>query len=361
MKKLLAAVLVLALTAMMTVNAFAVNEDVEGKLVIYTSMYQNVIEKMDAALKAEFPNLEPGNDGSFFFYRGTSSLITQIYGEMGSGSGALSCDMLLVAEPAFSLELKEKGYLEPIEIENPDELLRFPYDEEGYWYPVRVCNMVLAYNPLLVDSWAEKGITIPHTFKDFAGDPALKGYISMGDPMKSGTTFAAVASLIQDNHYGEAFLDGLAANEVMLESGSTPIAKLQTGECAAIMILEESILKALDDAEKAGNPISNLACIYPEDGVVLIPSTVMVVSEEHSLNVNIEACEAVEKWLLSEEGQKLIMEGFMHSVFRNMEEIPHGSVDTDWLIEKDLGVDWENAYKNRAVINKLWTEKVTMK
>ena len=269
MKKILALILtVVMLTSVLAVSASAVNEDVEGTIGIYSSMYQFVIDMMDEALKAEFPNLTPAFDGSFFFYGGTSSLITKVYGEMETGT--LGCDMMLVAEPAFSLELKEAGYLEPIEIEDAENLLRFPYDEEGYWYPVRVCNMVLAYNPEMVDAWAAKGVTIPQTFEAFANDPALKGYISMGNPMTSGTTFAAVASLTQDNHYGEAFLDGLAANEVMIESGSTAITKLQTGECAAIMILEESILKVLKEAEDAGAPITNLACIYPEDGVVLI-------------------------------------------------------------------------------------------
>ncbi len=359
MKKILALVLVLVMIFSLCPSAFAVNEDVEGEIVIYSSMYQFVLDMLDEALQEEFPNLIPGNEGSFFFYGGTSSLITKIYGEMETGT--LDCDMMLVAEPAFSLELKEAGYLEPVEIESPDELLRFPYDEEGYWYPVRVCNMVLAYNPEMVDDWAAKGVTIPQTFEAFANDPALKGYISMGNPMSSGTTFAAVASLTQDNHYGKDYLKGLAANNVMIESGSTAITKLQTGECAAIMILEESILKALKDAEDAGTPLTNLACIYPEDGVVLIPSTVMTVAEEHSKNVNTEACEAVEQWLLSEAAQKLILEGFMHSVFKGMDEIPYGSIDTEQLIEKDLGVDWENAYHNREAINTVWTEIVTTK
>ena len=357
MKKTIALILTLIFVLSLSAPAYAVNEDVEGELVIYSSMYQFVLDMMDEALKKEFPNLTPGNDGSFFFYGGTSSLITKLYGEMETGT--LGCDMMLVAEPALSLELKEADYLEPVEIEDPEDLLRFPYDEEGYWYPVRVCNMVLAYNPEMVDDWAAKGVTIPQTFKAFAEDPALKGYISMGNPLSSGTTFAAVASLTQDNHYGSDFLKGLAANNVMIESGSTAITKLQTGECAAIMILEESILKALKDAEDAGTPLTNLKCIYPEDGVVLIPSTVMTVAEEHSKNVNTEACEAVEQWLLSEEAQKLIVQGFMHSVFKGMEEIPFGSVDTEELIEKDLGVDWENAYHNREAINTAWTETVT--
>ena len=321
MKKLLSVVIcTILLVSVFTLSASAVNEDVTGTIGIYSSMYQFVLDMLDEAIKAEFPNLTPAFDGSFFFYGGTSSLITKVYGEMETGT--LGSDMMLVAEPAFSLELKDAGYLEPVEIPDAADLLRFPFDEDGYWYPVRVCNMVLAYNPEMVDEWAAKGITIPQTFEAFANDPALKGYISMGNPLTSGTTFAAVASLTQDNHYGEAYLDGLAANEVMIESGSTAIAKLQTGECAAIMILEESILKVLKDAEDAGAPITNLAVIYPEDGVVLIPSTVVTIADDHSANMNAEACEELEKWFLSEDAQRLILKGYMHSTFAAMDEYP---------------------------------------
>ena len=357
MKKTIALVLVLMM-ALSLCSALAVNEDVEGELVIYTSMYPFAIEMMDAAIHEEFPNLEPGVEGSFFFYSGTSKLITKIYGEMGDNHDQpLDCDMFMVAEPAFSLELKDYGYLHSFEIEDAAERLRFPYDEDGYWYPLRVLNMVLAYNPEMEADWAAKGVSIPHSFKDFAYDPALKGYISMGDPMTSGTSYAAVASLLDT--YGEEYLDKLGENRVMRESGSTAIAKLQSGECAAIMILEESILKYISDEADKGNEVTNLEVIYPDDGVILIPSTVMIVAEEYSKNVNTEAAEAVAQWMLTEEGQSLIMKGFMHSVLAGEKEYPYHSVDTDSLIEKDMGVDWEKAYKNREEINNLWTLKVT--
>ncbi len=333
-------------------------EDVEGELVIYTSMYPFAIEMMDQVLKEKFPNLTPGNDGSFFFYSGTSALITKIYGEMGDQHDQpLDADMFMVAEPAFSLELKDYGYLHPFEVENADELLRFDYDSEGYWYPVRVLNMVLACNPEMEQSWADKGITIPKTYKDFAFDPSLKGYISMSDPMTSGSAYASVVALL--DKYGEEYLDGLSANKVMRESGSTAIAKLQSGECAAIMILEESILKFINDEEAKGNAVKNLQVVYPEDGVILIPSTVMIVAEEYSRNVNTEAAEAVAKWMLTEEAQEIIMQAYMHSVLASETNFPAHSIDTNELIKMDMGVDWDKAYHEREAINNLWTEKVT--
>ena len=336
----------------------AADEDVQGELVIYTSMYPFAIEMMDEVLKEKFPNLKPGNDGSFFYYSGTSALITKIYGEMGDKRDqALDADMFMVAEPAFSLELKDYGYLHPFEVEDADSLLRFDYDEDGYWYPVRVLNMVLAYNPEMEAKWAEKGVTIPKTFKDFAADPSLKGYISMSDPMTSGSAYASVVSLLDT--YGEEYLDQLSANRVMRESGSTAIAKLQSGECAAIMILEESILKYIDDEEKKGNKVDNLEVIYPEDGVILIPSTVMIVAEQYSKNVNTEAAEAVAKWMLTEEAQEIIMQAYMHSVLASEDKYPAHSIPTEDLIKMDMGVDWEKAYHDREKINNLWTEKVT--
>ena len=358
MKKVLSLVLGMMLMLSVCLPALAVNEDVEGELVIYTSMYKEIVDMMDEALKAEFPNLVPGNGNSFFFQAGTGSLITKIYGEMGdSRDHALDCDMFLVAEPAFSLEMKDYGYLHSFEVENAESLLRFPYDEEGYWYPVRVCNMVLAYNPEMEEAWKEKGVTIPKSFRDFAYDPSLKGYISMGDPMTSGTTYAGVVALT--DKYGEEYLDKLAENKVMRESGSTAIAKLQSGECAALMILEESLLKVFHDEAVNGHPVTNLKVIYPEDGVILIPSTVMIVAEEKSKNVNTEAAEAVARWFLTPEGQDAVLKGYMHSVLKEVTEVPYESISTDELIGRDIGVNWERAYRDREKIRNLWTEKVT--
>lgn len=340
MKKLLALLLCVIMVMSVIPSAFAVNEDIEGDVMIYTSMYQFVIDMMDEALAEEFPNCNVE-----FFYGGTGSLQTKLAGEMETGT--LGCDMMLVAEPAYSLELKEGGWLHSFEVEGADELLRFPYDEEGYWYPVRVCNMVLAYNP---DLYTPE--QLPKTFKEFAEDTSLKGLISMGNPLTSGTTMAAVAAL--SDMYGYEYFDGLGANDVMIESGSTALAKLQTGECKVIMILEESVLK-----ERKENG-SKLACIYPEDGVILMPSTVMIVDEDKSLNMNTEACEEVAKWILSEAGQKLVLEGYMHSVAADMTEVPFDSVDTNGLIEKDMGVDWERCYKEREEIRTKFQEFVTV-
>ena len=339
MKKILALVLSLVMCLSFASTALAVNEDVSGKLMIYTSMYQFVIDMMDEALEKEFPNLDVE-----FFYAGTGSLQTKITGEMETGT--LGCDMMLVAEPAYSLELMEGGWLEPIEVANP-EANRFEYDPDGYWYSVRVCDMVLAYNPELYTPEE-----LPKTFYDFAFDPSLKGQISMGNPLTSGTTMAAAAALSEK--YGYEYFSALGANDVMIESGSVALAKLQTGECKVIMILEESVLKIRKEEG------SKLAVIYPEDGVIVVPSTVMTVAEDRSANMNIEAATAVTEWLLSDAGQAYIIEGYMHTVSPTLGKIPYDSVDTQNLIDNQMSIDWERCYKQREEIRTEFQERVTI-
>ena len=92
--------------------------------------------------------------------------------------------------------------------------------------------------------------------------------------------------------------------------------------------------------------------------MILIPSTVMTVSDAHSKNANAEACKAVEQWFLSEPAQKLILNGYMHSVFANIDQIPCGSVDTEELIAKDMGVNWDSVFRSREEINQAWMDIV---
>jgi len=340
MKKWIAAVLCMVMLLSVP-GALAANTEVSGKVVIYTSMYQFVIDMMAEAVKKEFPNLEVE-----FFYGGTGALQQKLTGEMETGR--LNCDMMLVAEPAYSLELKEGGWLHSYLLADAADKLRFPYDEQGYWYPVRVCNMVLAYNPEL-----HKPEDLPKTFYDFAYDSSLKGQISMGNPLTSGTTMAAVAAL--SDLYGYEYFQKLGENNVMIESGSTALAKLETGECKTIMILEESVLK------KRHEDGSKLSVIYPEDGVILIPSTVMTVAADRSANMNTAACEAITDWLLSEAGQEFVLAGYMHSVFKGSTAIPFDSVDTEELIKTDIGVDWVRCYTQREEIQTEFQQYVTTK
>lgn len=314
--------------------------DVTGKVMIYTSMYENVIETLDGVLKEKFPNCQIE-----FFYGGTGTLQTKVAGEIEAGK--LGCDMLMVAEPAYSLELKEKGVLHAYKSPEASNL-SFDYDKDGYWYPVRVCTMVLAYNP---DKYQPEQLAT--TFKDFATNPDLKGYISMGNPLSSGTTMAAIVAL--QDAYGTEYFTQLGNQGVTVESGSVALTKLETGECKEVMILEESVLT------KRENEGSELAVIYPEDGTICIPSTIMTVNDEWNANQNTEACQAITDWFLSPEGQQYILQAWMHHVRSDMtDQFPYDSKPKAEVFAKTIPVDWERCYKERDSIRTAFEENVTI-
>ena len=173
----------------------------------------------------------------------------------------------------------------------------------------------------------------------------------MSNPLTSGTAMAAIVALSEK--YGYEYFDALGQNGVMIESGSSALAKLQTGECKEIMILEESVLRIRKEENSA------LSVIYPEDGVVLIPSTIMTIAENRSANANIEACQAITDWMLSKAGQEHILDGYMHSVLKGM-PCPYDSMDTDALAKMDMGVNWERCYHDREEIRTKFQEAVTL-
>lgn len=312
-----------------------------GNVMIYTSMYKEVVALMTDALAKKFPNAHIE-----FFQGGTGDIQTKVTGEMESGK--LGCDMMMVAEPAYSLELKEAGYLHAYKSEAAKNL-RFDYDADGYWYPVRVCSMVLAYNPEMY-----KKEEVATSFKDFAYNTSLKGSISMSNPLTSGTAMATVCGLTDTDKFGGyGYFDALKAQDIQIESGSSALAKLETGECKEVMILEESVLKKKQ--EDSSYPIE---VIYPDDGNFLIPSTIMTVAEEHSANKNIGLCEAITDWFLSKEGQSYIVSAWMHSVLKDYPDEPFAGAKTADLIASDIGVDWNRCYKQREEIRTEWQNRV---
>lgn len=321
-------------------NNMKSNEEVTGKVRIYTSMYEDIIDNMKPALKKKFPKCEVE-----FFQGGTGTLQTKVAGEIEAGK--LACDIIMVAEPSYAYELKEKKILHKFDIENKDKLA-FEYDKEGYWYPVRISNMVLAYNPEKT-----KKEDIAQSFKEFAEKETLAGKISMSDPLKSGTALAAVSGL--KDKYNEEYFTKLANKKVAVEAGSVALAKLETGEMDELMILEESVLKKREEEK------SPLEVIYPKDGTIVVPSPIMVVDEKLTENKNTKAAEAISKWFLSEEGQKYIVKGWMHSVLKDFSEIPYDAIKTSEITGNSIKVKWEQLVKDRDSLRKMFTDTIGKK
>jgi len=319
MKKIICFTLIFALSVS-AVFAFGSREgSSKNKIIIYTSMYQEVIDSIKAELKKDFPkyNIE-------FVYGGSVRLEHRIAAERAMGR--LGCDIIMTAEPSYSLDLKEAGLLHPY-LSKEAFNLAYDYDKEGYWYPVRINNMVLAYNPA-----RNPKNTVPNSFYDFAYDTKVRGVLSMRNPNISGTTMATLTAL--RDKYGYDYFNALAKQNVKIEYGNAgAIQKLLSGEYRVVMILEESILQS----RQLG---STLEVIYPTDGAVMIPSPIMIVNQKWSANRNLKIAEYVTDWFLSERGQSVVVAGWMHSVRADFHTTPYDSIPTKDIREKSIPVNW---------------------
>jgi iron(III) transport system substrate-binding protein len=121
------------------------------------------------------------------------------------------------------------------------------------------------------------------------------------------------------------------------------------------MILEESILKV---REEDG---SKLEVIYPTDGTIIIPSTIMTVAEGWSANKNTAAAEAITDWFLARAGQDNIVSGWMHSVRADYPSPPYDAVPTAQIKANNMPVNWENCFRQREEIRTRFQEAVTTK
>jgi len=311
-----------------------------GNIMIYTSMYEDIIEAVKKVLDKQFPKAKIE-----FFYGGTGVIQAKIAAEKASGK--LGCDMLMVAEPSYALELKENGMLHPFM--SPERTnLAFDYDKEGYWYPVRISNMVLAYNP---EKFAKN--SIPNSLKDFAFDTKVAGAVSMSNPLTSGTAMASVTAL--RDKYGYEYFDALGKQGAKIESGGVALTKLETGECKVVMILEESVLKKRQEEK------SKLEVIYPTDGTIVIPSTIMSINDKWNANKNLKTAEMVTNFFLGTEGQDAIVAGWMHSVRTNFPKLPYDAIPTTQIRANSMPVNWVNVYKQREEIRSKFEELVNKK
>ena len=176
--------------------------------------------------------------------------------------------------------------------------------------------------------------------------PKWKGKIAMPNPMLSGTAFVAVGALA--DKYGWEYFDQLKANGMRVEEGNSAIQnKLLTGEYAAAMILEENILKL------AATKNEPLKVVYPEDGVVIIPSPIAI----FNTTKNPDGAKAMVDWWLSKEGQQAVVEGWMHSV-RGDVQPPKGAPELKSFSDKAVKVDWQKLADNKAEIKEEFRVRV---
>ncbi|MCX7779537.1 MAG: ABC transporter substrate-binding protein [Negativicutes bacterium] len=303
----------------------------KGTLMIYTSIYPDIIELVKPELKKKFPDLDIQ-----WFQAGTEKVMAKVAGEIEAKK--VQADLLMVADPSYYITLKEQNLLLKYDSPNRKDV-KINKDTEGYWTGVRISNMIIAYNTAKVSP-----ADAPKSFQDLL-DPKWKGRIAMPSPLLSGTAYVT-AGVLSDK-YGWDYFEKLKANGLKVEEGNSAIQnKLLRGEYHAVIILEENILKL---AAK-GEPVK---VVYPEDGTIVIPSPIAI----FNTSKNQEAAKAVLDWWLSKEGQEVVVKGWMHSV-RDDVQPPQGAPALKTFIDKAFKPDWLKLSKENEKIKEIFRSKV---
>lgn len=279
---------VLLLVCLLLVASCGGDDGKTREIWIYTSIYPSVIARMEPVLAARFPDVR------FQWYqKGSEQVAARLSMEMEAGG--TPCDLLMTSDPFYYAELhaveRLLAYESPAARDVPDDLR----DPDFAWTTVRIPVMVLGVNPSKLD-----GLEPPQGFSDLT-DPAYRGLVSMGDPLKSGTNFTTVASLAYDEDW--SLLEGWGANDLIAAGGNSAVLqRLESGERPIGVILLENLLPRI----AADAP---LRVVYPDDGAVPIPSPIAILASSSEPDLAKQVYDA----MFSDEIQAAIVAGHMYS------------------------------------------------
>lgn len=328
-------ILLLPITALI-VWAGCTRKENHNSLWIYTSIYKDVIAQMEPLLESQFPGVE------FKWYQsGSENVAARLSAELSAGGS--SADLVMTSDPLWYLELKKAGHL--LSYHSPQEARINPAfrDSDGAFSIARIPVMVIGYNTEAISP-----ADAPKSWSDLT-NPKWKAKVSVGSPMESGTSFLTAIQLVRKK--GWPYFQELRKNELMIAGGnSAVVSRIESKERPIGICLLENIL----EAQKRGSPIS---AIYPEEGVVLIPSPVAILARSK----NPELAKRVYNFFLSDGMQKIIVhQGRMYSPVLP-DEAPAGGRSFSALLA--TAIEWnpkvlEQLFQDRDEVKKKFMETI---
>lgn len=310
-------------------------ETATRKVVIYTSIYHELLDKLGPALKVRFPDL----DVEFVTKGGTEHLIAKLESEFNAG--IQEADAIMLADPAYARLLKQQGRLQSYVSPGAAKVV-VDKDPAGAYTGVRVIDVVILYNTNLVKSDAA-----PRSFKDLL-DPKWKGQVAFPDPTKSGSTLATVGALVQK--YDWEFFRKAEANAWQFGgSSSSAPEKVSTGKAKVGVAIEQQYLLA----KREGKP---MGMVWPEDGTIVLDSPYAILKNAR----NPDGARQVLDWILTPEAQTLLTQGEMHPAISGI-PAPAGSIPLDKLLARSMKMDWDRYALERDQVSRLIAGIVTIK
>ncbi len=254
-----------------------------GKLMLYTSVPIDTIN----SVKAEFKKRQPGIELNIF-RSGTGTVMGRIYNEIDEGQ--IQADLIWVADFTVGEELKNRGQLMKYKSPQAYNFISFLKDKDDYYYAARLLNMIIAYN-------TDKVKKVPKYYRDLL-NPEHKGRIGLADPSYSGAALYTVITLAQSEEFGWDYFVRLYENETQIVKGNTPLIQAIADGELDMGITIDFMVRDL----KNKNPGTPIDYIFPEEGVVLVPSPIAITKDCQ----NLPAAKVFVDFILSKEGQEFL-------------------------------------------------------
>jgi len=256
---------------------------VAGPVVLYTSVPPGIISRIEEAFEEAYPALD------LRVRRGGTSEVETWIEEDLTATGHVRADVMWVADFTVGEEMKQRGLLLQYTPPEAEALLPTLRDPDGYYFAARLLNMVIAYNTEAVSS-------PPKSYRDLL-HPRYRGRIGHATPVLSGAFLYFVGTLLQDPAYGEAFFRQLATNQPSFQNNRETTARIAAGELDIGITIDFTVRNLLQ-----ANPQAPIDFVYPEAGVVMVPSPIAVFKDAS----NVEGAKAFERYVLSRTGQALL-------------------------------------------------------
>jgi iron(III) transport system substrate-binding protein len=241
------AVLAVAVTALLTVPAFAQKQTV----VVYTAIENEQVTEYMKALNKSHPDLDVK-----MLRLSTGDIAARFMAEKDN----MQADLIWGVAATNLLVFKHAGLLEPYAPKGLERIQPLFRDKANppSWVGIDIYMSAFCYN---TDVGKKNNLPKPESWADLT-KPVYKGHVVMPNPASSGTGYLSVASILQ--RMGEAdgwkYLDALNTNIAeYTKSGSKPCKDAAAGERAVGVSFEYVAL----EMKKKGSPVE---MVLPKEG-----------------------------------------------------------------------------------------------
>lgn len=285
----------------------------EGPINFGGAMREDATQIIIDAFQQRFPGVMVN-----YTRRSTEPMVQLI--ESDRVANRVSFDLINLTEPADLVRWKTDGFTAAFKYAELDKLRPESYDPDGHFYAIGITPMVGIYNTNRLN--AE---TAPTSLTQLL-EPEWKGSVAISRPSRGGTGTAALMNVVDT--LGKDFIQKAPGLDILLTRGNeAAISAVVSGERQ--LSWGVSGYRALE-ARAEGAPVQLL---WWKEGVAL--SSFSATIPDKAPNPN--GARLLLSWLLSDEGQKLIVKHVnFYSSRTDVEETPYGEPPLSELTLKNF-------------------------